>query len=59
MCGDSSREQLRLETIAEAIRKTLRVTRNEVLTEEVIDERARNGAMAVAYALAAFEDQDT
>lgn len=57
-CGDASRERLRLETLTETLRQTLRVARGQVLDEYVIEDRARNGAQAVAYALEAFEDED-
>lgn len=57
-CGDS-REVLRLDLLLRTLREALRVARGQVLTDEVIEQRARNAAQAVDYALAAFDDEVT
>jgi len=58
-CGDSSREVLRLDLLVRTLREALQVARGEVLTDEVIEQRARNAAQAVGYAMAAFDDEVT
>jgi len=58
-CGDSSREVLRLDLLVRTLRETLQVARGQVLTDAVIEQRARNAAQAVDYAMAAFDDDET
>jgi hypothetical protein len=55
----ASREVLRLDLLVRTIRETLQVARGQVLTDAVIEQRARNAAQAVDYAMAAFDDDET
>jgi len=59
LAGGIATDAALLDLIADTVREMLQRRRGEVLTDALIEDRARNAAMAVAHVLDVALDEDT